>query len=52
MNACTVPDLTGYEYVKGAETAGGLDWGFSGQTSWVALMAHKDQVKVNLENRV
>jgi hypothetical protein len=51
VDACVVPDLTGYEHVPGAETAGGLDWGFSGMTAWVPVMAHKDQVKAQLECR-
>ena len=33
----------------GAETAGGLDWGFQGMTAWDVGMAHKDNVKVQLE---
>jgi hypothetical protein len=52
VDACVIPDLTGYEYRPGADVVGGLDWGFSGQTSWSALMAHRDQAKVQLENRL
>lgn len=52
VDACVVPDLTGYEYRPGADVAGGLDWGFSGQTSWSAIMAHRDQLKVQLQNRL
>lgn len=52
VDACVVENLDRLEYAKGAETAGGLDWGFSGMTAWVPLMAHKDQVKVQLECRV
>ena len=52
VDACTIDELGEYAYRRGAETAGGLDWGFAGQTSWVAMMAHKDNVKVQLENRL
>lgn len=40
-----------YNYISGAEVVGGLDWGFSSMTSWVALMSHKDGVKVKTKNR-
>ena len=40
-----------YNYKEGAQVVGGLDWGFSSMTSWVALMNHTDAVKVTLENR-
>ena len=36
----------------GAETAGGIDWGFSGMTVWDVGMAHKDNIVVELENRI
>lgn len=52
VDACVIDEFGEYAYVPGADTAGGLDWGFSGQTSWVAMMAHKDFVKVQLENRL
>lgn len=42
---------TQYNYVKGAQVVGGIDWGFSSMTSWVALMNHADAVKVKLKNR-
>lgn len=41
----------GYNYVKGSETVGGLDWGFSSMTAWVAFMRHADDVKVEIELR-
>ncbi len=40
-----------YDYKEGAQVAGGLDWGFSSMTSWVALMNHADAVKVTLKNQ-
>jgi hypothetical protein len=42
-------DEAEHAYVPGAETAGGLDWGFQGQTAWDVEMAHKDGVLVQLE---
>lgn len=42
---------TQYNYVVGSQVVGGLDWGFSSMTSWVAFMSHKDGVKVNVQNR-
>lgn len=51
VDACVVDSLDGIGYHPGADTAGGLDWGFQGMTAWVAMMAHKDNVKVQLENR-
>ena len=52
VEACAIEDLTGYEFVPGADVAGGVDWGFSGQTSWSALMGWRDQVKVQLQSRL
>lgn len=49
VDACVIPDLTGYEWTPGAEVAGGLDWGFQGMTAWDVEMAHKDNVLVQLE---
>ena len=40
-----------YNYIKGAEVVGGIDWGFSSMTSNVVLMKHLDDVKVQLENK-
>lgn len=40
-----------YNYIEGAQVVGGLDWGFSSMTSWVALMSHLDAVKVTLKNK-
>lgn len=42
---------TKYNYKEGAQVIGGLDWGFSSMTSWVALMNHIDAEKVQLKNR-
>lgn len=42
---------TQYNYIEGAQVVGGLDWGFSSMTSWLALMKHKDAVKVTIKNR-
>lgn len=39
-----------YNYEIGAEVIGGIDWGFSSMTAFVALMQHRDAVKVELEN--
>lgn len=39
-----------YAYEVGAEVIGGLDWGFSSMTAFVALMQHKDAVKVQVQN--
>lgn len=52
VDACVVNDLTGFEYTDGAETAAGLDWGFQGMTAWDVEMAHKDNIKVQLEMRI
>lgn len=54
VDACVVPDLDseGLAYQPGAETAAGLDWGFQGMTVWDVEMAHKDNVKVELECRI
>lgn len=41
----------GYNYSSGAETIGGIDWGFSSMTANVVFMNHKDAVKVQLENK-
>ncbi len=51
VDACLIDDFGEYAYRKGADTGGGLDWGFAGMTSWVALMAYKDNIKVQLKNR-
>jgi hypothetical protein len=53
VDACVVPSLdeVGLAYRRGAETAGGLDWGFEGMTSWTAFMAAKDLAKAQLESR-
>ena len=40
-----------YNYVEGAECILGIDWGFSSMTSVVDLMAHRDGVLVELENK-
>lgn len=40
-----------YDYKEGAQVVGGLDWGFSSMTSWVALMNHEDAVKVTIKNK-
>jgi hypothetical protein len=40
-----------YGYQPGAEVIGGLDWGFSTMTSFVALMGYMDAVKVTLDNK-
>ena len=40
-----------YSYIKGAETIGGIDWGFSSMTANVVFMKHLDDVKVQLKNR-
>ena len=42
---------TGYNYVKGSETVGGIDWGFSSMTAMTVLMKHKDDVKAMLEDK-
>lgn len=39
-----------YDYVDGAEVIAGLDWGFSSMTAFVALMQHRDAVKVQIRN--
>lgn len=52
VDACVVESLDGLEYRAGAETAGGIDWGFQGMTVWDIEMAHKDNVKVELECRI
>jgi hypothetical protein len=52
VDACVIDEFGPYAYRPNTDTAGGLDWGFAGQTSWVAMMAYKDNVKVQLENRL
>jgi hypothetical protein len=50
VDACvSAYDEAEHAYVPGAEVAGGLDWGFQGQTAWDVEMAHKDNVLVQLE---
>jgi len=49
VDACVINQEIAY--VRGAETAGGLDWGFAGMTAWDLFMAHKDDAKVQLESR-
>ena len=53
VDACTVVDLesAGLAYRPGAETAGGIDWGFQGMTVWDVEMAHKDNMLVELVAR-
>jgi hypothetical protein len=51
VDACVIDEYGEYAYRTGAETAGGLDWGFSGMTSWTPLMAYKDNIKVELGGR-
>ena len=50
VDACTVTSLEGMEYKDGALVVLGIDWGYTGMTSVVALMAHIDEIKVQLEN--
>ena len=54
VDACTITHEYQLEnnlaYKKGATVVIGIDWGWSGMTSVVALMAHVDDVKVQLEN--
>lgn len=40
-----------YNYIKGAECIGGVDWGFSSMTSTVELMSHANAVKVQIYNK-
>lgn len=49
VDACTIDERV--EYVQGADTTGGLDWGFSGQTAWTPFMRGRDDIKYQLENR-
>jgi hypothetical protein len=51
VDACIVDNLDEYPYRPNAETAGGLDWGFSGMTAWTAFMDYRDLIKVQLVNR-
>jgi hypothetical protein len=51
VDACVIDALGEYAYRPGAETAGGIDWGFSGMTVWDVEMAHRDNIKVQLEAR-
>jgi hypothetical protein len=51
VDACTIEEIGPYAYRENAATAGGLDWGFSGMTAWVAGMAYKDGIVVQLQNR-
>jgi hypothetical protein len=53
VDACTVGDLesAGLSYRPGAETAGGIDWGFQGMTVWDVEMAAPDNVLVELVAR-
>lgn len=36
---------TSYNFIKGTETIGGIDWGFSSMTAMAVGMKHKDDVK-------
>jgi hypothetical protein len=49
VDACVIDEFGAYAYQTGAETAGGIDWGFEGMTVWDVEMAHKDNVLVELE---
>jgi hypothetical protein len=40
-----------YNYIQGATSVLGIDWGFSSMTSVVELMAHADEVVVMLDNK-
>jgi hypothetical protein len=51
VDACTIVDLKGYGYKKGATVIGGLDWGYSGMTAWVNLMQHTNETKIQINNR-
>ena len=52
VDACVIDELGAYAYRKGVATAGGIDWGFSGMTVVDVEMAHRDNVLVELENRI
>jgi hypothetical protein len=49
VDACIIDEPGEYAYRKGAETAGGIDWGFAGMTVVDVEMAHKDRILVQLE---
>ena len=51
VDACVIDELGEYAYRHGADTAGGLDWGFAGMTAWTGLMAYKDDIKVQIASR-
>lgn len=51
VDACIIDDYGEYAYIPNTHTAGGLDWGFAGMTSWVAGMKYKDDIVVQLEQR-
>lgn len=50
VDACVIDDFGEYAYRSGAETAGGIDWGFQGMTVVDLEMSYKDNVLVQLEN--
>lgn len=51
VDACVVARMpSDMLFKRGAEVAAGLDWGFSGMTSFVPLMNHINGVKVQLES--
>ena len=50
VDAAVIENLRPYPYHKDAEVIAGLDWGFSSMTSWVELMKHVDDKKVQLHN--
>jgi hypothetical protein len=52
VDACLIDDLEEYAYVPGADTGGGIDWGFSGMTVVDVEMDYKDNIKVNLECKI
>ncbi len=50
VDAAIIENLRKYPYKKNAVVIAGLDWGFSSMTSWVSLMKHVDDVKVQIHN--
>lgn len=52
VDACVIDEWGEYGYRSGAETAGGIDWGFSGMTVVDVEMAYKDNILVEIHNQI
>ncbi|MGY3406114.1 hypothetical protein ACVWZV_002227 [Bradyrhizobium sp. GM5.1] len=52
VDACIIDEYGEYGYKRGADTGGGIDWGFQGMTVVDVEMAHLNNIKVQLESNI